>query len=303
LNPKAGTSWVTEGLIAKQHTVGATVAVLSAGGRASLISVLNAALAARPAPFKVQLIWSGVDPIPPDVPAEVDRVVVEPKSFDHGGTRQLALELCDTEVLVLLTDDAVPATTSWLEALIRPLVNKRVVAVYGRQLARPSADFAEQVFRAVRYPDTSMILTREHLDSRANVLPVSDANAAYRVRALTALGGFPRRCKSGEDCVVAAKVLTGGWAVAYAADAPVWHSHSLTWFELIKRGWMAGVLASARGQERVVASIGGGIALVRLMMIAGWRRRRLSGVVTIIWVSWLRAVGYLAGRAFGSRLP
>jgi rhamnosyltransferase len=281
----------------------ATIVVLSAGRRESLSSVLGATLAMEPKASGVQLIWSGAESIPLDVPADVACVTIDPATFDHGGTRQLALDRCPTQFLVLLTDDALPAAPHWLAAILRPFADERMLAVYGRQVPRAEAGVAEQAFRMARYPEHSFSLSLDDLDSRATVLPISDANAAYRVDGLRSLGGFPVPCRSGEDYVVASRALRAGWRVAYAADAVVWHSHDLKWLALLGRGWAVGAIAKAedvRQTETHRAGGRGGAVLARAMFRIGWQRSGMRGVVAVAWAVFLRAAGYVAGRVFAT---
>lgn len=65
--------------------------------------------------------------------------------FDHGGTRRMAAELSDGDVMVYMTQDAVPADENLIRNLIRPLQeNPRVGAAYARQLAREDCAYLEK---------------------------------------------------------------------------------------------------------------------------------------------------------------
>src|SRR5437879_1394285 len=111
------------------HPFSVTVAVLSRGGRSSLARVLETVLCCEPAPTAVRLIWSGERRALPTLPSVVDVQTIAPDQFDHGGTRQLALEGCQTDVLALLSDDAEPVQRDWLNAMCRPFGDQLVAAV------------------------------------------------------------------------------------------------------------------------------------------------------------------------------
>ncbi|HEV8357453.1 MAG TPA: glycosyltransferase [Gemmatimonadales bacterium] len=279
----------------------ATVVVLSAGTSPFLHRVLRAALANRPGPAAVRLIWSGHDPIPSDLPPGVETVTVEPSAFDHGATRQFALEQCVTELLVFLSDDAEPIGDAWLSRLTAPFSDAAVAAAYGRQVPRPETGIAERVFRTSRYPARSRLITSEAVGREGeSALPISNANSAYRVGALRSLGGFPRPCSYGEDLAVAMAALREAWRIHYVADAEVWHSHHLTVAGLFRRARSAGSLAREAREGGIRTglrrSASGGRQLVRNMIRAGWRDYRLRGVIAAAWVSAVRALGYLSGR-------
>ena len=58
------------------------------------------------------------------------------EDFDHGGTRRAAAKLSDADIMVFMTQDAVPADQDLIQNLIRPLQeNPKVGAAFARQLA------------------------------------------------------------------------------------------------------------------------------------------------------------------------
>jgi rhamnosyltransferase len=49
--------------------------------------------------------------------------IIIKRSFDHGGTRNLAVTKATGDIIVFLTQDAMPADRYFLEQLIKPLEN------------------------------------------------------------------------------------------------------------------------------------------------------------------------------------
>ena len=152
------------------------------------------------------------------------------ESFRHGATRQFAAEcLPRAEILVYLTQDAVPSGTAAFRDLLAPFAQPEVGACYGRQLPRPGADPIERHARLFNYPAASEVRSfesRKQLGFRAAFF--SNSFAAYRRSALTEVGGFPRNTIVSEEVTVAARMLMTGWKVAYQAEATAIHSHPLT---------------------------------------------------------------------------
>ena len=272
----------------------ATIAVLSAGASPFLSNILASVTAIARSHDVVRLIWSGRALPPCWIPNTVDVVVIPPPSFDHGGTRQLALELCHTEFLVLLSDDAEPANAGWLAALLDPFKDQQLAAVYGRQTARATAPIAEVVFRQARYPEESRRLEPSMPWSMVS-FPTSNANAGYRAAALRAVGGFPSRCPFGEDRIVLERLLKNGWRALYSAEAVVWHSHDITWRDTFRRALQTGALSKQIAGASTRASRGGG-ALLWTMLRLAWRDHGLGGCVAVTWTSVARVLGFLAGR-------
>ncbi|HET9063181.1 MAG TPA: glycosyltransferase [Candidatus Binatia bacterium] len=148
--------------------------------------------------------------------------------FDHGATRQLALDhIGDVPIVVFLTQDAIPADANAFERLVAAFDDATVAAAYGRQLPRDGAGVAEAHARLFNYPSESFVKSLADAARLGIKTPfLSNSFAAYRVSALREAGGFPRRTLFGEDMYVAAKLLLAGHRIAYVADATVWHSHS-----------------------------------------------------------------------------
>jgi rhamnosyltransferase len=164
--------------------------------------------------------------------------------FNHGGTRQLAIRLTpDAEIFVFLTQDAIVANSDAIHGLLEPFTDPAIAVAFGRQMPRPGAPPIETHARLFNYPARSSVRTlasREQLGFKA--IFVSNSFAAYRRDALMAVGGFPTYVIFGEDTVTAAKLLLGGWKIAYVAEAQVYHSHSYTWIQEFKRYFDIGVL-------------------------------------------------------------
>jgi rhamnosyltransferase len=151
-------------------------------------------------------------------------------SFRHGGTRQMAADsLPWAEILVFLTQDAIPCGAGSIDELLRAFKDPQVGAAYGRQLPREGAGPVERHARLFNYSERSEVRTfesRERLGFKAAFL--SNSFAAYRRAALEAVGGFPRDAIICEDTTVAGRLLIDGWKIAYQAEATVIHSHALS---------------------------------------------------------------------------
>ena len=158
------------------------------------------------------------------------------ETFDHGGTRHAALTQSKGEFVCFLTQDALPVDGTFLEELLRPFAADDVAAVYGRQVAYPTAPAYERLTRAFNYPDLPRTW-READIPRYGVKAFffSNCAAAYRRSAYEAAGGFDRPIASNEDMMMAAKLLHAGYALSYAPRAQVYHSHKMTLGEEYRR--------------------------------------------------------------------
>lgn len=163
------------------------------------------------------------------------------KDFDHGKTRDMALRESAGEIVVFLTQDAVPANNHFLENLIRPLFEEKVAVVTGRQLPKPDALPMEKLVREFNYPAESHIRSEKDVAQMGiKVFFCSDVCAAYNRKIYLKLGGFEYPLKTNEDMFFAAKAIWGGYRVAYAADALVYHSHNFMPKEQYERNRIQG---------------------------------------------------------------
>lgn len=167
---------------------------------------------------------------------------IDRSSFDHGGTRNLALSLTDASIIVYMTQDAVFENENSIRDIVSPFIDKSVGAVYGRQLPRPDANIFERYSRLRNYPAESYV--RSYDDKAKYGIKtafMSNSFAAYRRDLLESVGGFPSDQIFGEDMYVAAKLLKAGYKVAYAADARVFHSHGYSLMQDFRRYFDMGV--------------------------------------------------------------
>jgi rhamnosyltransferase len=196
------------------------------------------------------------------------RVVrIERSDFRHGGARQLAAEMAGkADFLLYMTQDAVLAKQDSVFRLLTRFDDPHISAAYGRQLPRQGADPITAHARFFNYPDKSA--SRSLGDAPVvgfKTIFFSDAFGAYRRTALMRVGGFPVEAQFGEDTQTVARMLLAGSKVAYAADAPVFHSHALSLAQEFHRyfeiGWMH---ASEPWLEQTFGGTGGeGFRFVR----------------------------------------
>lgn len=170
-------------------------------------------------------------------------VEIDRKTFNHGGTRQQAVQMMpDADIVVMMTQDAIPHRPDAIALLVEAFADPQVGMAYGRQLPRAVARGIERHARLLNYPETSEsrgFEDRQHMGVKT--VFCSNSFAAYRMKALTAVGGFPKDAFFAEDQIVAGKMLTKGWRIAYRGDAEVVHSHGYTIAEEFRRYFDVGV--------------------------------------------------------------
>ena len=163
-------------------------------------------------------------------------------AFHHGCTRQAAA-LCvpRADVLIYLTQDAVPHGAESFHKLVSAFRDPAIGAAYGRQLPRPHASAIEAHARLFNYPPSSRARSWE---SRATLgfksIFFSNTFGAFRQSALMSIGGFSPHASFGEDTLAVAHLHRAGWKTAYVADALVEHSHSYSLRSEFRRNFEIG---------------------------------------------------------------
>jgi len=175
-------------------------------------------------------------------------IEIQPSSFSHGGTRNLLMEQALTEHVVFLTQDALPATDTWLEALLGGFAAADDVGlVFGpylpvaqaslmvrRELTQWFASFAEDERPRVDRlaADERDLPALELLGRRAFF---TDANGAVS-REHWRRAPF-RDVPYAEDHQLALDMLRAGFAKVYVPGAAVLHSHDYSPAQLFGRAF------------------------------------------------------------------
>ena len=164
---------------------------------------------------------------------------IKKENFDHGATRDYGASLAeDADILMFMTDDAIPKDKYLVENLIKAFNDPKVSAAYGRQMADPKKNYIEYYTRIFNYPEESRIKRREDLDTLGiKTFFCSNVCSAYRKTDYDAMGGFEHKTIFNEDMIMASKLIEDGKAVAYQADARVWHWHDYKAMQQLHRNF------------------------------------------------------------------
>ena len=226
------------------------------------------------------------------------RVEVIPRAdFDHGGTRDAALRSTRGDIVVFMTQDALPASRTSLEQLLAPLADARVAAVSGRQIARPDARPYERLVRAYNYPAQSRVWTKDDLSALGvRAYLISDVFAAYRREAYLAVGGFEHPLETNEDMLIAQRLLAQGYTLAYSGEACVCHSHAFTWRQQYIRNRAVGRFMERYRDRFPCSELGTGMTLARNVLFALLREGRPLECAAFAIDCSARLLGNRAGR-------
>ena len=228
-------------------------------------------------------------------------IEIPPADFGHGRTRNLAAERAAGDRIAFLTQDATPASDTWLAQLLAPLdAEQRVGLSFGPHLPRP--DTSPMIARELEEFFASFGTGAVRVD--AEVQPgdaasgfFSNVNSAV-LRECWAEIRF-RHVAYAEDQAFARDAMAAGWRKAYVPGAAVLHAHDYSWGEFMRRYFdeYRGLRETIGHVEQVrAAHVAAQVrADVRHMRSAGW-----GGVRAAAWAG--RSLRHHGGRALFASL-
>lgn len=202
--------------------------------------------------------------IPDDYSIDTQIIYINKENFDHGGTRRYGASLSDADILMYMTQDAIPVDEFLIERLIKPYHDSLVSATYARQLPSSKADIIERYTRSFNYPNESRIKSAKDLKELGiKTYFCSNVCATYRRDIYDRLGGFVEKTIFNEDMIMAHAMIHAGYKIAYQADAKVVHSHIYSYLQQFSRNFDLGV--SHRQYANVFLSVSSEAEGIRLV--------------------------------------
>jgi glycosyltransferase involved in cell wall biosynthesis/GT2 family glycosyltransferase len=301
--------------------VKASIVIPTLNGADTLGRCLEAVFAQRaPFPFDVLVIDSGSNDetraIAGRFPVRVR--VIDRRDFDHGDTRNLGALLTDGDVIAFLVQDAWPASTDWLRALVACFDEPDVAGAYCRVLPRPEASFlarraAERDLACSSERRVTRIVDRGAWaalspDARRVFVDFNDVASALRRSAWQRLPFA--RTPFGEDLLWARGALEAGHAIVFEPAAAVHHSHEYTPLAMRQRARIDGWFNRAHFGR---INVPGRRAAVRLAarlvredlaaLHAGGRPPRPREIAGLVRHHWALADGFREGGRTRERRP
>lgn len=225
------------------------------------------------------------------------------EEFDHGRVRDMGARMSDADILVFMTQDAMPKDENLIENLIRPL-DDRVAVSYARQLPRKECNPIERYTRYFNYPKEERIKVKEDIKKLGiKTFFCSNVCAAYQRATYEELDGFVKKTIFNEDMIYAAKVIMQGYSVAYAATAEVIHSHNYTLIQQFKRNFDLGVSQADHPEIfKSISSESEGFKMVRRTTKYLWKKRKFIWIPYFYMQTVFKYAGYLLGKKY-KKLP
>lgn len=230
---------------------------------------------------------------------------IEPEEFDHGATRDMGMRMSRADVVVFMTQDAVPADEYVIDRLVAALDSDEMIgAAYARQLPAADCNAIEKYTRKFNYPENGRIKSKEDLPKLGiKTFFCSNVCAAYRKNIYEELGGFCKKTIFNEDMILAGQMIDAGYKIAYAADARVVHSHNYTGIQQFHRNFDMAVSQAEHPEVfEGIKSESEGIRLVKRTMLHLLKSKKACLIPKLIYQSGCKYMGYKLGRNY-KKLP
>lgn len=230
---------------------------------------------------------------------------IERREFDHGATRDMGMQMSKAEIVVFMTQDAVPADEYVIGNLVKVLEEDEMTgAAYARQLAVSDCNYIEKYTRKFNYPENSRIKSKEDLQEMGiKTFFCSNVCAAYKRNIYEKAGGFCKKTIFNEDMILAGHMINAGYKVAYVAEARVIHSHNYTGMQQFHRNFDMAV-SQAEHPEVFdgIKSENEGIKLVKQTAAHLVKQRKIYMVPKLVYQSGCKYIGYRMGKMY-KKLP
>ena len=225
---------------------------------------------------------------------------ISKQEFDHGASRNLGAVDSTADVLLFMTQDAVPADIYLIEHLLKYLEKEKTAAVYARQLPNENCSDLEVFTRQFNYGEKSRVKSQKDISELGiKTYFCSNVCAAYKRDIFVKRNGFISRTIFNEDMIYCGGLIKAGFYVAYAADAKVYHSHNYTPLEQLKRNFDLGVSQADHPEIfEGISSESEGMRLIKGTTNHFMKQGNFGAILDMVIQSAFKLIGYQLGKHY-----
>jgi rhamnosyltransferase len=228
-------------------------------------------------------------------------MTIPKESFDHGRTRNTAASKAKGEILVFMTQDALPANASLIRLLTDPLRQGEIVATCGRHLPKDDASPLEIFARHFNYPAQGSVKGIDDIQKYGiKTFFFSNVCSAFRKDLFVKIGMFPEKVKANEDMIIAARLILNGYRIAYIPEAAILHSHNYSLLNQFRRYYNIGSsLRNNRWIFRYARPEGEGVQFIKKQISYVLKQHNYRWVPYIFLEMIMKYAGYRMGLLAG----
>lgn len=163
---------------------------------------------------------------------------IKREDFNHGKTRNYGVKMAKGDIVVFLTQDAIPQGDNWLINLVKEMDNKNIAGVFGKQIARENAIPMEKFYYRKMYGNKRIIWNSNNINHDEIIF--SNVSSAIKKDILLE-NPFSENILMSEDMEWAYRMIDEGYDILYQPLSVVNHSHNSSAVNIFKRYFDFGV--------------------------------------------------------------
>lgn len=140
------------------------------------------------------------------------------KDFKPGAALQKGINLAKGDILVFLSAHCIPTSINWLSELVKPIIDNKSVASYGRQIPTKTSRPDDARDLLMVFGKESLIQLKDFKFHNAN----SAIDKKYYLK-----NPFDKNLSNIEDWDWGKKVIKNKKTISYVAEASVYHHHGI----------------------------------------------------------------------------
>jgi rhamnosyltransferase len=228
-------------------------------------------------------------------------IVIPRSAFNHGKTRNIAAMEAKGDILVFMTQDALPSDNTLLSKLTAPLKKSGIAATFGRHIPGADASPLEVFLRHFNYPDKGSVKGFDDIKKYGiKTFFSSNVCSAMKKEPFLKVGMFSEGVRANEDMLITGKLIFEGYKVAYVSEAMVIHSHNYSLLEQFRRYYNIGSsIKNNRWIRKYTKAEGEGAKFMKGQIYFVLKQRRYFWLPYIFLESAAKYAGYRIGLIAG----
>jgi glycosyltransferase involved in cell wall biosynthesis len=228
-------------------------------------------------------------------------IVIPRNTFNHGKTRNIAAMQAKGDVIVFMTQDALPMDSTLIGTLTTPLLQSDIAASFARHIPRSDATPLETFARQFNYPVQGSVKGIDSVKAFGiKTFFFSNVCSSIQKERFREVGMFPEGIRANEDMLMAAKLILRGFKIAYVPEAMVIHSHHYSLLTQFKRYYTIG--SSLKAHQwilRYAQAEGEGLRFMKGQIHYVTERHKYFWIPYIFLESFAKYAGYRIGLIAG----
>ena len=172
---------------------------------------------------------------------DVRLIEIPQEKFTHSYARNLGASYACGNIILFMTQDALPSSNIWLRTMIDPLINENVAATSCLELCPPDTDLFYKCKSSIHNKFMSSVgqfcaieQVSDHLTLRKNA-SLNDTNCAIKASIFKV---YQYRNSYAEDLDLGIRLIKKGYRLKYIKDNPVIHGHNRNPDYYLKRSYI-----------------------------------------------------------------